>query len=467
VAQPPLVTPEQIVADATALGADRRSADGLPTIPLSAEVKRVHPFGAPTAVNPQGLRVLSFTLPNGLDVLLLEDHSAPIVAYQTWFSVGSRHEEEGKTGIAHLFEHLMFKATKSLADGEFDRILESHGAETNAATWLDWTMYREQVPSSALALVVGLEADRMSNLLLTADQLAREREVVKSERRYRVDDDPEGTMFELLYATAFTRHPYHWPTIGWMEDIEGITLADCQKFYRDWYSPNNATVVIVGDFDPAVALGLVMASYGAMEARAVPVRNLEAEPTQVAERRRTVVMPITSPKLLFGYRVPEVTHEDHAAVQVAHQILFGGDSGRLYKRLVVETELATEASGWVGEFSEPGLYEVLVTLRPGADPDRVELIVQEELDGLAEADLAEAQLEGAKNQLEILYLRNMQSAGDRAYGLGHYATTAGDFAHLFEVSGRYRAVEAEDVRRVAARYFTRARRTIITAVVLE
>jgi zinc protease len=459
-----VLNPDEITVEARAFAMKRSAAlkRALPT--ATVELERMHQLGEPSRINPQGMRVLSFKLSNGLRVLLLEDHAAPVFAYQTWFAVGSRHEQPGKTGIAHLFEHLMFKETKNLKEGEFDRIMESHGAETNAATWLDWTMYREQLPSSALELAVRLEADRMENMVLTEEHLESEREVVKNERRYRVDDDPEGTMFELLYATAFVKHPYHWPTIGWMADIDALSLEDCLAFYRTWYAPNNATIVLAGDLQPEVALGTVLTYYGHLPSHELPSRVVEVEPTQVAERRRTVVMPLTSAKLLFGYRIPELTHDDHAAVQVAHQILFGGDSGRLYNKLVVESELASDASAWVGEFAHPGLYEVLVTLKPGADPDRVELMIQDELESLATRELDQAELDGAKNQLEVRYLRNMQSVGDRAYGLGHYATTAGDFALLFEVSDRYREVDADDVKRVAARYFAKSRRTIITAV---
>ncbi len=459
-----VLNPDEIAEAAQVYAAQRSAALKRPAPTATVTLERTHVLGEPSRINPQGMRVLAFSLSNGLRVLLLEDHAAPVFAYQTWFAVGSRHEKPGKTGIAHLFEHLMFKETKNLEEGEFDRIMESHGAETNAATWLDWTMYREQLPSSAMELAIRLEADRMENMVLTAEHLESEREVVKNERRYRVDDDPEGTMFELLYATAFVKHPYHWPTIGWMADIDALTLEDCLEFYRTWYAPNNATIVLAGDLQPDVALGTLLTYYGHLKRQELPSTVVEVEPSQVAERRRTVVMPLTSAKLLFGYRIPALTDDDHAAVQIAHQILFGGDSGRLYKKLVVETELASDASAWVGEFAHPGLYEVLVTLKPGADPDRVELLIQQELNDLGTGALSDAELDGAKNQLEIRYLRNMQSVGERAYGLGHYATTAGDFALLFEVADRYRDVDADDVQRVARRYFAPSRRTIITAV---
>ncbi len=421
-------------------------------------------LGEPTALNPQGLRVQRYQLSNGLRVLIWEDHTAPVFAYQTWISVGSRHESLGKTGIAHLFEHLMFKETRNTPAGEFDRLMESKGAQTNAATWLDWTMYREELPAGNLELAVRLEADRLEHMILSAEQLESEREVVKNERRYRVDNDPEGTMFELLYATAFTRHPYSWPTIGWMKDIEAITLEDCLAFYATNYAPNNATLVVVGDVDTEEALALVNAHYGHMKPSTLKPEWMEPEPTQVAERRRLLTMPLSSPKLLLGYHIPGLTDPDHAAVQVLHKILFGGESGRLYRRLVVETELASDASAWVSEFTYPGLYEILITLKEKGDPDRVEGVVAEELDKLTRDPVTAQELEKAKNQLEAHFLRNIQSVGDRAYGLGHYAITGGDPRLLFEVTEHTRAVSAEDVLRVAGRYLTPKNRTVVTAL---
>ncbi len=423
-----------------------------------------HTFGPPSPQNPQGQRVLRYRLHNGLEVLILEDHTAPTFAYQTWFRVGSRHERLGSTGIAHLFEHLMFKETQNMKEGEFDRIMEAHGAETNAATWVDWTMYREDLPAPHLDLAVRLEADRMEHMVLTQEQLDSEREVVKNERRYRVDNDPEGAMFELLYATAFTRHPYGWPTIGWMKDIEAITLDQCLAFYRTYYAPNNATLVLVGDVDPAEALASINAAYGPMQPQPLPPEDLPPEPAPEAERRRLLTMPLSSPKLLIGYTAPALNDPDHAAVEVAHQLLFGGKSGRLYKRLVTDLEWVTDATAWVTEFTYPGLYELLLTLKPGTDTAAVEAAVTEELERLAAGDIAPEELERAHNQLEAAFLRNMQSVGERAYGLGHYATTAGDFKLLFHLTERTRAVTAQDIQRAARAWLTPQRRTVILAL---
>ena len=198
-----------------------------------------------------------FRLGNGLKVILVRDPSAPVFAYQTWFAVGSRHEREGITGIAHLFEHLMFNQTENHPPGELDRLIETAGGDTNAATWVDWTYYRDNLPKAELPLAVELEADRMAHLTLGDKQVESEREVVANERRFRVEDDVDGFFNEELYKAAFTTHPYHWPTIGWMRDIEAISIEDCRAFYRTYYAPNNATVVLVGDVDEDGALALI------------------------------------------------------------------------------------------------------------------------------------------------------------------------------------------------------------------
>src|SRR5688500_5591916 len=215
----------------------------------------------------RSLVVRRWRWPTGLRLLSAVDRSAPVVSYQTWFGVGSRHEKPGKTGLAHLFEHLMFNETRSLEAGEFDRLMEAAGGETNAATWVDWTYYYENLPASELPLAVRLESDRIAHLVLRKPQVTSEKEVVANERRYRVDDDVEGAANELLYATAYRSHPYRWPTIGWMKDIEGFTIEDCERFYRTYYAPNNATIVIAGDFPEEETVALVRKHYGRLRAQ--------------------------------------------------------------------------------------------------------------------------------------------------------------------------------------------------------
>src|SRR6185312_3457833 len=224
------------------------------------------------------MRGARFFLGNGLRLLLLEDHAAPVACLQTWFGVGSRHEKPGKTGLAHLFEHLMFGETEEMAHGAFDRMLEEAGAETNAATFLDWTYYHANLPKDALPLAMKLEANRVARLVLRDPQVSSEKEVVANERRQRVDDDVDGAVSELLYQEAFRTHGYGWPTIGWMADIQGFTTEDCVAFYKTYYAPNNASLIVVGDVAPRDVLALVQEHYGALPPSTIPVEDVHPEP---------------------------------------------------------------------------------------------------------------------------------------------------------------------------------------------
>src|SRR5689334_5293179 len=250
------------------------------------------------------LQIERFRFKNGLELLACEDRSAPVVAFHTWFRVGSRHEKVGKTGLAHLFEHLMFNEVEGRATGEFDRLLEEAGAESNASTWLDWTQYNIAIPKDKLGLVIGLEAERMSRLVLREPQVTSEKEVVANERRYRVDDDVEGAVSELLWATAFKSHAYKWPTIGWMPDIEGFTTDDCRAFYDTFYAPNNATIVVVGDVPERKVLELVVKEYGNIEPSVLPDEDPRPEPPQTEERVVHVTKPAATEKLVVGYHAP-------------------------------------------------------------------------------------------------------------------------------------------------------------------
>lgn len=411
-----------------------------------------------------GGRITKVQLPNGLRVIVAEDHSAPVFSFHTWFRVGSRDEREGKTGLAHLFEHLMFNETSHLRAGQFDRILEGAGGESNAATWFDWTFYYENLPAPKIDLVVRLEADRMQNLVLQAPQVTSEKEVVANERRYSVDDSVEGTLNEILYKTAFTRHPYHWPTIGWMPDIEGFTTEDCQAFYRTYYAPNNATLVIVGDVDTARLLRLVRERYGAIPRQRIRRRHRPEEPRQTGEHRVVVERPVAADRLQIGWKGPALGDPDHVPLTVANEILFGGRSARLVRSLVTRLEIASSARGWVSTFAEPGLYEVFVEMREGRRSAEAERVIGREVARLRKDLVSDDELERAKNRLELQALQGLQTQAGRAEQLGFFETTLGDFRLLFARLEALSRVEPEDVRRAARRFLRRKARTVVVAV---
>ncbi|HEU4405299.1 MAG TPA: pitrilysin family protein [Polyangiaceae bacterium] len=402
-----------------------------------------------------------FRLGNGLKILVLVDPSAPVVSYHTWFAVGSRHERPGKTGLAHFFEHLMFNETSNLPAGTFDRKLEEAGAESNAATWVDWTYYYENVPKDRLPLVITMEADRMANLVLRQPQVDSEREVVANERRLRVEDDVDGSVNELLYRTAFGRHGYGWPTIGWMQDIEGYTPDDCAAFYRTYYAPNNATVVMVGDVKLEAALKRVQDAYGGLESAALPVEDVLPEPPQTAERRVEVTKPTATERVAVGYRGPALGDVDHAALTVVNEALFGGRSSRVHRALVHEAELATDVRGWVGTFRDPGLYEMTAAGRPGVKAEALLEALDRAVAGVVQGALGEDELERVRARLELGALQGLETSGGKAEQIGFWATVTGDPAGSFGRIEAIRRVDRSDALRAARRFLVPEARTSV------
>jgi zinc protease len=403
-------------------------------------------------------------LGNGLSVLVLTDASAPIVAYYTWFNVGSRHERPGKTGLAHLFEHLMFGETEHLKAGVFDRKLEESGAETNAATWVDWTYYHELLPADRVRLAVKLEAERMQHLVLREPQVASEKEVVANERRYRVDDDVEGVANEVLYRTAFERHPYGWPTIGWMDDIKGFTPEDCGAFYRTYYAPNNATVVVVGDVRERNLLLSIRDAYGAIPSQAIPAEDIVPEPPQTGERRIELRRPAASEKLLMAFKGPALGDADHATLSVLSEVLFGGRAARLYRALVVDKELALDLRGWVSTFRDPGLFECWATARGQHTAEEIRPVMDEAFARARDEVVSDDELARAKARLELGSLQQLETVSGKAEQIGFFETVLGDPAHAFRRVEAFRRVTAGDLRRVARRYLVDATRTVLRVV---
>ena len=424
--------------------------------PESARIEHVEniSFGPATIVE-------RWRMGNGLTVLVSIDRTAPIFSYHTWFSVGSRHEKKGKTGLAHLFEHLMFNETESLPAGVFDQKLEESGAESNAATWVDWTYYHESLPSEAQDLAVDLEAERMSHLVLRDPQVSSEKEVVANERRMRVDDDVDGAVSELLYATAFEHHGYGWPTIGWMDDIQGFTTDDCNAFYKTYYAPNNATVVVVGDVDRRRLLERVQGAYGALTSAEIPIEDVHPEPPQTAERRLEIKKPTPTEKVIIGYKGPALGDPDHAALSVLSEVLFGGRASRLHRSLVQTSELALEVRGWVSTFRDPGLFDVSVVAREGVTCEQALELLDKELDRVVAEPPTLAEIARVKARLELGALQSMETAAGKAEQIGFWELLAGDPAGAFVRLGALRRVTQSDLLRAARRFLRREGRTVI------
>jgi len=406
--------------------------------------------------------VRRYRLENGLTILILRDPSAPIVSYHSWFRVGSRHETPGKTGQAHLLEHLMFIETKSLAEGEFDRVLEAEGGESNAATWTDWTYYYENLPASAWKLAVKLESGRMNGLVLGPKRVASEKEVVESERRDRVEDDVDGAVSEKLYASVFGRqHPYGWPTIGWMKDIKAFTIADTRRFYRAHYAPNHATIVVAGDVDPDDAVRTIAAAYGHFPSSPAPTPSPFVVPTLRSEKRIDMRWPTPTEKLAIGWVAPGFAQRDHAVVTVLTHLLAGGRSARLHVDLVREREIASEVRMSLAPFREASLVDVWVSLREGHRADEALRAIDLQIARLAKEEVPAAELDKVKNGLELSFLGGLETVPGKAEQIGFSETVVGDPSHAFVRLEEYRSVTAADLKRVAAQILGKDARTIV------
>jgi len=418
------------------------------------------------AESPLGKALIArrYRFSSGLKAILVRDPSAPIVSYQTWYSVGSRDEQPGATGMAHLFEHLMFNQTRSLEPGEFDRLIERTGGDSNAATWVDWTHYRSSVPSSHLELAVKLESDRMHNLVLEEKQIETEREVVMNERLERVEDDVDGFLDEELHRLAYTSHPYGWPTIGWMEDIRSLSPAAIREFYQRYYAPNNACLVIVGEFEERAALDLVDRYYGDIEPSQIPRPGGEPEPMQTAERAADFAKPVAAPRLVAGYKGPGQTDPDWIAMELLSAVLALGPSSRLYRRLVIDRELASDVDCSIAPFRDPCLFRIGVNGARGVDVAAIVSEIDKILSELAESGVGDAELEKARSGTETGLWAELETADGKGEALGHYETTVGDFRELMTAAKRVQSLDAGAVSAAAARYLTPSARSIVMAL---
>ncbi len=410
-----------------------------------------------------GLVVQRFRLANGLEVLLCEDHSAPVVAFHTWYHVGSRHERPGKTGLAHLFEHLMFNETRRRPAGEFDKLLEAVGAENNASTWLDWTQYTINVPKESLPLVISLEAERMSELALSDKLVASEKEVVANERRYRVEDDVEGALSELLWATAFQRHSYRWPTIGWMDDILAFTTGDCEAFYKTYYAPNNATLVVVGDVTEAWLLPRISSHYGALPPAELPTEDVWPELPQLEGRRLEVTKPTATDKLLIGYKAPALGDADHPYLGLLAEVLLGGRASRLHSRLVRDLEWAAEARIFLGPFRDRGLLEVFVSARGEHRAEDLLGEIDAQIDSLRQQPVTSEELARALARFELGMLSGLTTLEGKATTIGFYDTVVGNPGLALERMAQLRRCTPGDLLRVARTYLEPGARTVVIA----
>ena len=423
---------------------------------------------APSLVSESALGPLvvrKWRLGNGLEVILLPDGAATSVAFMTWFRVGSRHEDAaaGETGLAHLFEHLMFTQTTSAkAPGEFDRNMEEAGANTNAMTYYDFTAYIDEVPPEATAIAVKMEADRMVNLALSDEQVHTERDVVAEERLGSVEDSVDGTIDEVMYGQSFRSHPYRYPVIGRMADIKAVTREKATNFYQTYYAPNNAVLVVAGRFDAEQIMKQIVEHYGDIPASEhLPKDTITPERAPAQPVRHEFERPVAADRLAIGFPGPALGGADRAAFEVLDEILTGGPSARLYRRLVSQGQIASSVDGSAASTRDPALYTLWIQMRRGHRAEEAEAIVSEELGALAKTAMTSADLDKAKNRIETAFWRVLASSEGKASQLGEFDVVTGDYRRLFQRADEIRAVTAEDVRRAAADYLTGPRAVII------
>ena len=416
--------------------------------------------------NPFGWKITTDQLDNGLKVIVLEDHSTPSVSHHVWFHVGSKNERPGITGISHMIEHMMFKGTPNCPGDEYNHRIQSRGGAVNAFTHFDMTAYHESLGADDLELVIKLEADRLENLLIDSSDLASELMVVAEERRTRIDNAPFGDLFELLLNQSFNAHPYSWMTIGWESDILDYTAQKLKDYFKTYYTVNNATVVIVGDVDPKKAIGLVKKYYGHLKPGPEDIyRPTTIEPIQKGERRAEIKKVAQLPGFFAGYKVVENGHPDMYPLRIMGKILFDGESSRAYKRLVYEDKLCLFAGGDMFQFEDPCLFYIIAVMQgPDKKTEDAEAALYDEIEKLKTEPLTAEELQKAKNQIEAENWLQLQSNDDKANALGYYQTIMGDYKFMFGEMDKYLAVTADDIMRVANKYFDEKGRTVITLV---
>lgn len=435
----------------------------------AAAKKPAAPHAAPAAPSgsnftPDRLPVQRVVLDNGLTVLLHEDHAVPTIAFWQWYRVGSRNESPGITGISHFFEHMMFNGSKNVPPKMYDKILESNGGYSNAFTSNDMTAYYEEIASDRLGVVLRLDADRMASLSLLPEQMKSEIEVVKEERRLRTENDIAGMLNEQLYATAFNASPYHWPVIGWVKDLDRITRNDMVEYFRIHYAPDNCIVVLTGDFDSKTALDSIRTYFGSIPRQPAPPPTINAEPDQRGERRADVHYPAQYVTFQIGYKAPSVKGDDLYACDVLASVLGEGESSRLHQALVYERQIALDAGVSFQTHIEPGLFEFYVAMRPGRTANEGLAAVDSVLEGMARTGPSERELQKARNLLEAGFIKRLKTNNGVGEQLAFFEHVFGDYRAMFRTQDRYRAVTAEDCRRVAKALFDPAKRTIAVLV---
>jgi zinc protease len=414
--------------------------------------------GLGAAFGPADVKV--HQLDNGLKVLLVEDHDIPNVALYTFFRVGSRNERPGLTGVSHFIEHMMFNGTEKFGPGEFDRTMEFRGGRNNAYTSLDLTAYTDWFPAAALEHMIDMEADRIQGLTFVPEVFESERGVIASERRLGVENDNDAILQENVRATAIMAHPYHWDVIGWMSDILSWRRDEVIAYYRTYYAPNNAVLVIVGDIDPAKTLALVERYYGPIPKATPPPPVMTAEPPQMGPKDVLIRKEAQTPSFHAVWHAPAFGQADFIPLFILEKPLLAGDSSRLHRRLVRDEQLAISVSGGMQPTLDPYLFEIFVKPRPGADLERIERVIDEELARIQADGITEAEFKKALNILRSDAYRELETIAGQADLLGTAEVLYGGWERAFTLVASYEAATRDEVREAARKVFQEMNKTV-------
>ena len=412
----------------------------------------------------EAAQVQEFVLDNGLKVLLLEDHKSPAVTFQVWYRVGARNEKDGKSGLAHFLEHMMFKGTPTTGPEEYSRIIAKNGGRTNAFTSSDVTVYFATMSREKIGIELELEADRMANALLGDTYFEPEKKVIQEERRMRTEDNPVSALSEAASAVAYTVHPYRRPVVGWMQDIQNLARQDLVDFYKLYYAPNNAYIVMVGDFSTAEMLPKIKAAFGKIPRGPEPPKVGAEEPEQRGERRLVLKKEAELPFVLNFYHAPTLKSADSFALDLLTVVLAGGKSSRLYHDLVYQKRLVRGVDAdYSGISIDPAGLSIYAQLLPGIDSATVEREIERGLEKVKSELITERELQKAKNQVEAAFVFAQDSIFGQAMKIGYYEAVGG-WRQMEGYLDGIRNVTREDIRRVARQYLVQDRRTVGTLI---
>lgn len=412
--------------------------------------------------------VQEFKLDNGLKIVVQEDHRAPVVVSQVWYRAGALDEVNGKTGVAHVLEHMMFKGTKTVPAGKFSRLIAAAGGKENAFTAQDQTTYYQQLEKSNLPLSIKLEADRMANLNLTDEEFAKEIKVVMEERRWRTEDKPQSKVNEQFNSTIYHVHPYGRPVVGWMNDLENMTAADAREWYNTWYAPNNATLVVVGDVNAQDVLKLAKQYFGPLKPHALPARKPQVEPEQKGERRVVVKAQAKLPYVLMGFHVPSLQDADKDvdpyALEILAGVLNGNASARLNQNLVRQSQIAIDVDAGY-DMVQRGRQSIFVldgTPSEGSSVAELEAAILNEIEKIKTGGVTEEELQRVKAQVIAADVYQRDSMFYQAMQIGNLETAGFSWRILKDYPAKLQAVTAEQVQAVAKKYFNKDNLTVAT-----